>query len=420
MTVRASILLMMAAASLWTSPAVAQAGDAAWSLPPEEAVVRALDNHPSVAAAGKRVAAATAAGDMLRVGSHEVQVSGSYINRDVRLEQAYNEFDGTVSRSFRLPGKAALDREAGKLGVEVAQNRMEDNRHQTALYLAQLWYDWLTASELNRTDRLNVALLERGLSAVQRRVQLRDAAMLDVDQAQAALDQARGIEAGSLADVAQARSLLQSNFPDLTLPVDAPVLADPVLPSQTLTTLHDLVIQRSHEIGAADREALRLEVLARRAKADRLPDPQLGVRAFSERSGDERGVGVVFSIPLGGRYRRFQQDEAVANASAASLDVAQVRRSVLAMADGDVANASGRYAVWQRLQSAAASSLAAATRTERGYQAGIIDLSDLLYSRRQAHDADRLAIEARSASTRAIVKLMIDSHAIWQGADRED
>ncbi|WP_126516951.1 TolC family protein [Sphingobium amiense] len=139
----------------------------------------------------------------------------------------------------------------------------------------------------------------------------------------------------------------------------------------------------------------------------------------SERSGIERGVGVVFSIPLGGRYRKFQQDQAEANASAASMDLAQARRMVLAMADTDMANASGRYVAWQRLQGAARSSLDAATRTERGYEGGIIDLSDLLYSRRQAHDADRLAIDARSSATRAIVKLLIDSHTIWQGNEKE-
>lgn len=411
--------LSISIATALATAAHAQATGLQWSLPPEEQVVKALDGHPTVEAAGKRVGAASAASDMLRVGPHEVQLTGSYINRDVRLERNYTEFDGTVSRSFRLPGKAALDREAGQLGVEVAQNRMEDTRHQAALYLSQLWYDWLTASELNRTDQSNVALLERGLAAVKRRVQLRDASMLDTDQAQAALDQAKGVAAASLADMEQARALLQSNFPDLALPPEAASLADPVLPSQDLTALHDLVIQRSHEIGAADREALRLEVVARRARADRLPDPQLGVRAFSERSGIERGVGVVFSIPLGGRYRKFQQDQAEANASAASMDLAQARRMVLAMADTDMANASGRYVAWQRLQGAARSSLDAATRTERGYEGGIIDLSDLLYSRRQAHDADRLAIDARSSATRAIVKLLIDSHTIWQGNEKE-
>ncbi|BBE00135.1 TolC family protein (plasmid) [Sphingobium amiense] len=273
--------LSISIATALATAAHAQATGLQWSLPPEEQVVKALDGHPTVEAAGKRVGAASAASDMLRVGPHEVQLTGSYINRDVRLERNYTEFDGTVSRSFRLPGKAALDREAGQLGVEVAQNRMEDTRHQAALYLSQLWYDWLTASELNRTDQSNVALLERGLAAVKRRVQLRDASMLDTDQAQAALDQAKGVAAASLADMEQARALLQSNFPDLALPPEAPSLADPVLPSQDLTALHDLVIQRSHEIGAADREALRLEVVARRARADRLPDPQLGVRAFS-------------------------------------------------------------------------------------------------------------------------------------------
>lgn len=412
------LLLSIASASLPGWSASAQTSGTQWSLPLEEQVVLALDNHPTVAAADQRIGAARAASDMLRAGPHEVQLSGSYISRDVTNERRYAEFDGTISRAFRLPGKAAMDRQAGQLGVEVARNRQEDTRHQAAVYLSQLWYDWLTASALNRADQANVALLERGLSAVKRRVQLRDAALLDVDQAQAALDQARGVAAASMADVDQAQALLQSNFPDLPLPATAPALAAPLMPSQDLMVLHDRVIEHSHEIGAADREALRLETLARRARADRVPDPQVGVRAFSERSGMERGVGMVFSVPIGGRFRRAQQDEAMANASAASMELAQTRRTVLAMANADVANARGRFAAWQRLQAAADSSTGAAARTERGYEGGIIDLSDLLYAQKQAHDADRVAIEARSTAMRAIVKLLIDSHSIWQGMEK--
>lgn len=413
------VAALLASVGLMPSVTLARTGAQYWSLPPEEQIVQALDSHPTVEAADKRVGVARAAGDMLRAGSQEIQLTGSYMSRDVTNERQFNEFDATISRPFRLPGKASLDRESGRLGVEVAQNRMEDTRHQAALLLSQMWYDWLTTSALNRTDQANVALLERGLLAVKRRAQVRDASQLDVEQAQAALDQARGVEGASMADRDQARALLHSNFPDLPLPVDAPELEAPIMPRQDLGMLRDLVLQRSHEIRAADREAARLETVAQRTKADRLPDPQFGIRAFSERGGLERGVGLVFGIPLGGRFRKAEQDQAEANASAATLDLAQSRRMVVAMADSDVANLGGRFAAWQRFQAAAGSSTNAAERTQQGYEGGIIDLSDLLYARRQAHDAERLAIEARSAATRAIVKLLIDSHTIWQGAEKE-
>src|SRR3546814_6709020 len=75
--------------------------------------------------------------------------------------------------SFRsLPGKAALDREAGALGIEVAENRMEDARHQAALLLSGYWNDWLVAGGLYRNDLVTVRWLEKELSALRRRVAL--------------------------------------------------------------------------------------------------------------------------------------------------------------------------------------------------------------------------------------------------------
>ena len=102
-------MLLACGLLLSASPALAQRTD----LPPADKVNEALDNHPSVAAAAARVEAARARGDMLRRGSHEVTVSGSYVRRTVDREGGFNEFDTTISRPFRLPGKAALDRQVG-------------------------------------------------------------------------------------------------------------------------------------------------------------------------------------------------------------------------------------------------------------------------------------------------------------------
>ena len=174
-----------------------------------------------------------------------------------------------------------------------------------------------------------------------------------------------------------------------------------------------LVIERSHEIRAADREAQRLAVVARRVRADRIADPSFGVRLFSERGGMEGGAGVVASIPLGGGYRRAAADQASAEANAARLELANIQRSVAAIADADLSNARTRLEAWRSAQASAQSASDAAGRTERGYQLGQIDLVELLYARRQANDARRSEIDARSEASRALLKLQIDSHSIW-------
>lgn len=382
-------------------------------LPPEDQIVAILDNHPTVEAATSRVDAAKAQNDMLRRGPHEVTISGSYLRRTVDREGAYDEFDTTIGRAFRLPGKANLDRKAGALGIEVAENRAEDVRHQAALIFSSLWYDWLTAAELYRNDVGTVQLLETAANAVGRRRVLRDAGDLDVDQARAALAQARAQSAVSLASREQARAILVATFPDLALPMEAPMLAAPELPAQPLERMRDLVIERSHEIRAADREAQRLGIVSQRVRADRIADPTLGVRLFSERGGMERGVGLVASLPLGGGYRRAAASQASAEASAARFDLANIQRAVEATANADISNARTRMDVWHDTLDAVTSSASAADRTARGQALGAIDLSDMLYAQKQAHDARRTEIEARGEAVRALMKLQIDSHSIW-------
>lgn len=411
-----SCLTLIIALGTLTAPAQAQQTD----LPPPDIVTRALDNYPSVEAASMRVTSARAQGDALRKGPHEISVQGSYIRRSVVREGGYDEFDGTVMRPFRLPGKAALDREAGTLGVEVAHNKMEDARHQAALTLAGLWQDWVTAGTHYRNEGRIVANLESALKAVKRRTTLRDAAQLDVDQADAALRAAQAQQGMALAAMAQAKAMLAATFPEIPLADVAPELAEPALPSQPLESMRDLVIARSHEIGAADREAARQGTLAQRAKADRIADPSVGVRLFSERSGDEKGAGVVFSMPLGGGHRKALADQASADANAARIDLELVRRSVVATADADLSNAKARMIAWQAAQRSAESAGAAAQRTERGYQLGAIDLTDMLYVQRQANEARRAEIEARSEAARALLKLQIDSHSIWAPVEDKD
>ena len=411
-----SPLFLGALVALLTPAAVlAQRAD----LPPSEKVAEALDNHPAVAAARARVDAARADRDMLAKGTHEIAVTGSYVRRSVDREGGYDEFDATIARPFRLPGKAALDREAGALGIEVAENRMEDARHQTALLLSGYWNDWLVAGALYRNDLDTVRWLEKELSALRRRVALRDAPAIDVDQAMAALAQAQAQAANSLAAREQARVALAANFPEIPLPTEPPETSVAMVPPQRLAAMRDLVIERSHEIRAAEREAQRLAVVARRVRADRIADPSFGVRLFSERSGMEQGAGVVMSMPLGGGHRRAAADRAFAEGNAAQLEHMSVQRTVRAIADADLSSATLRLEAWKNTDLSAQSAANALVRTERGYQLGQIDLGDLLYARRQAGEARRSEIMARSEAARALLKLEIDSHSLWVVHDED-
>ena len=396
------------------APAFAQRAD----LPPEAVIIDALDHHPAVTAAQARVQSAEAQATALRKGNHEFVLQGMASRRSVDRDGDYAEFDANITRPIRLPGKAALDRQAGALGVEVAHNMMEDVRHATALAFSDLWHDWLTAEALYRNDMGTVASLQKSLVSIQRRATLKDAAMLDVDQADAALAQAQAQAESSRAMREEARAKLSTNFPDVPLPERLPDMVDPGPLLHDDEALRDHVIGRSHEIRAAEREAERLAVLARRARADRFADPSFGVRLFSERGGQEQGAGLVASIPLGGGNRRAMSDHAAAEATAAERDMAKVRREVEATAAADLSNVRARRSIWESMRRSAERASAAAALTERGYKLGAVDLGDTLLAQRQANEARRQEIQARSDILRAILKLRIDAHDVWTSSEQ--
>ena len=156
-----------------------------------------------------------------------------------------------------------------------------------------------------------------------------------------------------------------------------------------------------------------MEAVAARARKDRMADPTLGLRLFSERNGAERGAGVVFSMPLGGGYRKAVAEEAGAGASAARAEEQLARFRVQETADADLAEARYRIAAWQRARESIEAQMAALSKLRRGHQLGEIDLADLLLGERMVHEAFRVEATSRAEAMRAITKLRIDSHELW-------
>ncbi len=396
-------LAMLLAAPVWAEP----------GLPPEAAVAQALDNHPSVVAARARIGEARAQQRLLAVGPQEVVAQATLQRRDVRGVGVVPEYDLQFTRPIRLPGKAALDRKAGEAGVRAADNRADDARHQAALLLAANWWAWAGAAAEAGTLNGAAAIMADAAAATARRLQLRDASALDLDQARAAEAAVRAAALQATARTAAARAVLAANFPDLPLPASAPALPEPVLPAEGIAALAGLVVARSHEIGASQADLDRAEALKARAARDRIADPSIGLRGFSEQGGNEKGVGLVIAMPLGGRARAAAAEQAGAAASAAAADLAATRSAINAMAAEDAALATGYLAAWEAAARAAEAAAEAAARQREGHRLGGVDLADRLVAERLARDAALDEVRARTAALVAITRLRVDSHSLW-------
>jgi len=402
----AALLLACAA------PALAEPG-----LPPEAAVAQALDNHPSVVAARARIGEAAADARHLRAGPEEVVVQGTIQRRDVRGVGLVPEYDLQFTRPIRLPGKAALDRRAGAAGIAAADNRADDSRHQAALALSRQWWAWLGAAAEQRTLHQAAAIMASAVAATRQRLALRDASALELDTALAAEGAARAAALQAEARAVAARAMLSASFPDLPLPATAPALPEPALPSEGPERLAQLVVERSHEIGASAAELDRADALKARAARNRMADPSVGLRAFSEQGGNEKGVGLVIAMPLGGRARAALADRAIAASAAAAAELAATRLAINAMAAEDAALAAGYLKAWQQAHIAADAAAAAASRQREGHRLGGVDLADRLVAERLARDAAVDEVRARAAALEAITRLRVDSHTLWMHAE---
>lgn len=400
------ILALLPAAALAQTP-----------LPPDEAVSQAIAAQAEVRAAQARLDASRADARARKVGSGEWSLGASAQQRrslENGSQRHYPEYELQLGRSLRWPGKRALDMQIGQHGEHAADQRLDDARHMAARRLLEAWLGWLASVELQQLAQAQHASLQREHKALAHRVQLGDAARKDLDLLEVELAQAHAQTLAADAELARRQQALRHDFPKLPLPERAPVIATPSRLPETAAIWVERIISRSHEIGALQAEAEAANALAQRSQADRrLPDPSLGLRLLRERGGQENALGLVFSMPLPGQYRRYQSESAEAQARARHDDTAAMRRDISRSANELLLHAENSYQSWQAQQQALAASHQATGRIHRGWQLGEISLADWLQAERQQRQIARAELDARLAAEHARLGVLVDSHEIW-------
>lgn len=386
---------------------------AASPLPAEAAVLAAIDERPAVQAAlaGQQAAVARAQG--LRSGSHEFMLGGTWQQRRVDGEGGYDEWEASISRGVRWPDKARIDRSLADLEDEAAHSALADARHEQAKTLLIAWFGWLRAAAEARHDAALAGALGRTATALQSQTDKGEAAPMMQELAAAEAGKAKGRAVRSRLAERQARHALVIAFPKLPVPEQAPDIDSPVVLVRDAAEWHATIFRENHELQLAQLAHERAELVARRAQADRLPDPTVGLRVLNERTGAERAVGVMVSIPLPGAYRKSLAEGARAEAVAAGARLEATRRGLEETAAQDVAQMQATLEAWQPLQQAAADAESHQRRAQRAYDLGESSLAEYLLS--VASSADTMHEEqlARLAAHEALARLRIDAHELW-------
>ncbi|MEO5574195.1 MAG: TolC family protein [Gammaproteobacteria bacterium] len=381
-------------------------------LPSLATVAEALSNNPDAQAARAGIEVGKARQLGLEAGPYEPNVRLGAGQRTIDGRGDFGEWDISLERAFRLPGKVRLDQQLGVQGVSQAEAAYADSLHEAKRELLRLWFNWMRAYNEADQAKAQVETFKEQLRIVERRVQGGDAPRLEASLAGAALAQEEySLQQARLREQKAAIDLTQ-RFIGIQLPA-APTLITPVPITQTLDEWRARILTSNDELNLAREQSKRAQLQAARADKNQRPDPMLGARYASETGGDEQIAGVYVSIPLTGKARAAAGREATAEAEIANLNEAKVLRRLNADIASVYASAQSSYRSQQSALSAADFTDKNAELIARAYSLGEADLSNVLIARRQAAEARLAASLAQLDANEARYRLLVDAHELW-------
>ncbi|MBW8830158.1 MAG: TolC family protein [Burkholderiales bacterium] len=381
-------------------------------LPGSEQANAWIDKDPAVVEARSALAAAGHSRAAQAASPHEWTAKVQGQRRDYRdTSRKSNEWLAQLERPIRVNGKGELDRQLGEIDLEIGRARVGEARHEAARALADLWLDVIAARGQQALLKEQLAFAERNLSAVGTRKKAGDASSLDVNVARTDLSEVQRQASLTATQLAKAEAKLRVRFGD-ALPTST-ALSEPQAPVLPQAPWRERVLAEADPLKIAEGQRRKTELLAARTKADRVPDPTVGVYTASEAIRNERVVGISLSIPLSGTYREQRMLQALRDSDTARAAQERHRQEIELEAAETYAEAAGSLDRWRVGEQGASIAGESAQLMQRAYSLGEADLQALLLARRQSLDASRAALEARADALRWHHRLLIDAHLIW-------
>ncbi len=386
---------------------------------PTEVARPLLEQDPAVAAARAALDVALQESGILDNSPYEwtVKATGQRRVQDYGPDDSSTgkrkEWSASLERTIRLPGKAAADRNLGKATVEESQARYGAALQEAARELMAAWVDSLAAERARELSAKSLQSAQANLSVVEKRVRAGDASKLDLSIASAELAEQRRLDNDAKTQASVAWSRLSTHFPGIGIARPMRALPMPLPIEDNAVTWRDRILAESNQLKIAQTQTRTAQAQAERARADKIPDPTIGLYTASELDGRERISGVMISIPIpgGGRDSRSAKANAAVEVSCHELEVA--RRQLETEIASAVATARGAYESLQIANEGAVAMQENADLMQRAYGLGEAELQALLLTRRQTTAALNSALQTQVAALKAYYGLLIDAHLIW-------
>ncbi|WP_374678392.1 TolC family protein [Piscinibacter sp.] len=380
-------------------------------LPAADQARIAIDQDPAVVQALRSLEASGHSAAMLEAGPHEWTAGATAQRRRIDGAGNSNEWSVQIERPIRIAGKAGLDRRLGQSTLDLARAQLAAARSEAARNLLDAWIDWLAARQAREVMDDQVRAADENLRTVTLRQKAGDASRLELNVAQGDVAQARQLAVVAATADAKALAALKIRYPSLA--AEPKTLPEPAPLAWSEAQWRDRVLEVHPLLTAATQGVRKAELAADRARADRTPDPTVGVFTSSEASRTERVVGISLSIPLGGTYREQASLEALKQVEVARAALERQRRELELAVSGQVQEALGSLERWRLAEQSAAALRETSRLTQKAYAAGEADVQALLLVRRQALEATSSAQAARAEALRAQYRLQIDAGLLW-------
>jgi cobalt-zinc-cadmium efflux system outer membrane protein len=406
---KAVLLSCLLAGAAYASPA-----PEVQSVLPPAVVQSLLEQDPEVLAASAALNVAREDGKALEQSPYEWTARVTAQRRSSDPGVRSNEWNTGLERTLRLPAKGGADRHIASATVDEGLARYRLARRAAARTLFDLWVEWQTAQQQKTLAAAHAKAAQDNVAAVEKRGKAGDASKLDASLARAELAEQQRLENDAKTAVAVASAKLHARFPGM--PEQPGLMPTPAPFALSAHALRERMVAGSAILQEADAQLRKAKAQNARAKADRIPDPTIGIYTGSEARGQERITGVMLSIPIPGPQRGTRASSASFAAEMTRQELELKRRDVEANIAVMIATAEGAYAGWQIAEAGASAMRANATLTQRAYVLGEGDLQALLSAGRLATSAEQTALSAKAAATRAYYSVLLDANLFWDSA----
>ncbi|MDO8925474.1 MAG: TolC family protein [Sideroxyarcus sp.] len=388
-------------------------------LPPHSQVDVALDSHIDVLNAETGIRIEQTNQRRWESGNYEFNVRAGTAQRHTTVPgQKIKEWDVAIERPLRLINKVLLDDDIGAEGVVRATHALGDARHESGRALLQLWFNWQREQMQVLQWQQQADILKQQALTTEKRLKAGDAPRMELSQASAAVAQATVSLQQARMRAELAGNELTRQFPAIVLPAQ-PATSEPSPVSGNLDHWKQLILDHNHELEMVRSERRFQQMLAERSRAERIPDPTIGVRYSNELAGSEKVTGVYLSIPLSFGLRGTHAENAEQQAEIAGHRENAVQRRLDANIYAAHTQAIHSYQIWQQAKEAADSIRQNAELVTRAYSLGESSLFETLTARRLALESALAENLARLDANEARYRLLLDAHQLWQtGADR--